>query len=55
MLEGAQTCSDIWLEIAKGRYIIFFDSDDYITPEPNVRFRCLLSDKYLEACTILQY
>ena len=30
--KGAQTCRNIGLEQAKGEYIIFFDSDDYITP-----------------------
>lgn len=31
--KGAPTCRNIGLEAARGKYIIFFDSDDYITPE----------------------
>lgn len=30
--KGAQTCRNIGLEIAQGEYIVFFDSDDFITP-----------------------
>lgn len=30
--KGAQTCRNIGLEMAKGVFIVFFDSDDYITP-----------------------
>lgn len=30
--KGAQTCRNMGLEAAKGEYICFFDSDDYITP-----------------------
>lgn len=31
--KGAQTCRNIGLENARGEYIIFVDSDDYVTPE----------------------
>lgn len=30
--KGAQTCRNIGLQKARGEYIVFFDSDDYITP-----------------------
>lgn len=30
--KGAQTCRNIGMEKAQGKYIVFFDSDDYITP-----------------------
>lgn len=30
--KGAQTCRNIGLEMARGEYVVFFDSDDYITP-----------------------
>ena len=30
--KGAQTCRNIGMEQAKGEYIVFFDSDDYIAP-----------------------
>ncbi len=30
--KGAPTCRNIGLQQAKGNYLIFFDSDDYITP-----------------------
>lgn len=30
--KGAQTCRNIGLEMAQGEYIIFFDSDDIVTP-----------------------
>ena len=31
--KGAPTCRNIGFEKAKGEYIVFFDSDDYVTPE----------------------
>lgn len=31
--KGAQTCRNIGFKLASGKYIIFFDSDDYITPK----------------------
>lgn len=30
--KGAQTCRNIGMEQAKGKYIIFFDNDDYVLP-----------------------
>ena len=30
--KGAQTCRNMGMELAQGEYIIFFDSDDYLTP-----------------------
>ena len=30
--KGAQTCRNIGMERAQGKYIVFFDSDDYIIP-----------------------
>lgn len=30
--KGAQTCRNIGLEMARGEYVVFFDSDDYIAP-----------------------
>lgn len=32
MPKGAQTCRNMGLEQAKGEFVVFFDSDDYITP-----------------------
>mgnify|MGYP002622621368 CR=1 FL=1 len=31
-LKGAQTCRNKGLEYAKGEYVVFFDSDDFISP-----------------------
>lgn len=31
--KGAPTCRNIGIEYSCGKYIVFFDSDDYITPE----------------------
>ncbi len=31
--KGAQTCRNIGLEMSTGEFIVFFDSDDYITPQ----------------------
>lgn len=31
--KGAQTCRNIGIEKMSGEYVVFFDSDDYITPE----------------------
>ncbi len=33
MPKGAQTCRNIGFWMARGKYVIFFDSDDYITPD----------------------
>ena len=30
--KGAQTCRNIGMEQAQGKYIIFFDNDDYVLP-----------------------
>lgn len=30
--KGAQTCRNIGLEMARGEYVVFFDSDDYVAP-----------------------
>lgn len=39
--KGAPTCRNIGLEMAKGEYTMFFDSDDYITPSClATRVRC---------------
>ena len=31
--KGAVTCRNIGMDAAQGSYIVFFDSDDYITPQ----------------------
>lgn len=42
--KGAQTCRNIGMDAARGKYIVFFDSDDYVAP-------CCLSQRvaYMEA------
>ena len=30
--KGAQTCRNLGMELARGEYIVFFDSDDYVAP-----------------------
>lgn len=30
--KGAQTCRNMGMEMSSGRYIVFFDSDDYVAP-----------------------
>lgn len=44
--KGAQTCRNMGLEQAKGEYIIFFDSDDYVLPDClETRVRALDAEK----------
>ena len=31
--KGAPTCRNIGIDEAQGKYLVFFDSDDYITPD----------------------
>ena len=31
--KGAPTCRNIGIDVAQGKYLVFFDSDDYITPD----------------------
>ncbi len=45
--KGAQTCRNIGMDMAKGKYIIFFDSDDYVAPF-SLAQRVAYMDKYEE-------
>ena len=47
--KGAPTCRNIGFEKAKGEYIVFFDSDDYVTPEClKTRVQCIENRKDLD-------
>lgn len=45
--KGAQSCRNIGLELARGKYIVFFDSDDFI-PEFCLRQRVGFMDEHPE-------
>lgn len=64
--KGAQTCRNIGLEKATGKYIVFFDSDDYVAPyclknrveqleqHPELDFMVFRSGVYLDGNFITQ-
>ena len=43
--KGAQTCRNIGLNYAKGEYVVFFDSDDYIAPYCLEQRICFIRNK----------